>query len=137
MIDTIIRAGADPVIKPLASDGEIRFSAASVLADPTITAMMCPTDLGALDILEELRLRGLAAPEALSVTGYDGIGPLAAPYLGLTTYRQPIEEIGAGAIDLLVEAVENDNTINRSTHTAVKGELILGRTVAPAPMFSS
>jgi DNA-binding LacI/PurR family transcriptional regulator len=130
MIDTIRAAGADAVVLDISSDGEVRKVAEKVLEDDTITAMMCPTDMGVVDVLDELRVRGLSSPDALSLTGYDGLGALATPFLGLTTYRQPVDEIGARAIDLLVEGIEDPESRSSSAHIAVRGEFVPGRTVS-------
>lgn len=122
--------GVDVVEIPLPDDRHMDEALTAVLADPTITALMCPTDAAVLTVLEGLQRRGLDG-DALSLTGYDGVGPLASPYLGFTTYRQPVEEIGARAIDLMVDAIRqpDDEDI---PHVALRGEVVRGRTVAQA-----
>jgi len=101
----------------------------TVLADPAITALMCPNDVAMVKILEELRTRGVPVPERISVTGYDGFGYLAEPYFGFTSFRQPIAEIGTTAVDRLVGWIENGPPAE--TRTAIRGELLPGRTTAP------
>lgn len=78
--------------------------------------------------MDELRRRDVSVPQDVSVTGYDGFGPLASPYLGFTTYRQPLEEIGSRAVDLVLERLDGgDHAVEA---LPVKGEFIHGRTVA-------
>lgn len=131
MVAEIEAAGRTADVFDIATDGEARSVASRVLDEGDVTALMCPTDVAVMDVLDELRVRGLNAPEALSVTGYDGIGELASPFLGLTTFRQPMEEIGARAITLLIEAIESADTEDRAMpdHEAIRGVIVDGRTV--------
>jgi DNA-binding LacI/PurR family transcriptional regulator len=101
----------------------------AALADPGITAVMCPTDLVMARVLEVLRTRDIPVPDQLSVTGYDAIGYLAEPLLGFTSFRQPIEAIGATAVDRVVQWIEDGRP--SETRTAIVGELVPGRTTAP------
>ena len=86
---------------------------------------MCPTDTSMLDVVEALRLRGQPAPDDYAVTGYDGFGLLSAPYLGLTTFRQPVRELGRTSIDLLIDKIEG--TSNHDRLVALRG-VVVGRT---------
>lgn len=128
MISTIRDAGAEAVAWDVVSDREAGAVVSTHLAGSSATAIMCPTDSSMIDVLEVLRQRGLSAPEDYSVTGYDGTGPLSSPYLGLTTFHQPVEEIGRSSIGLLIDKVEG-----RSTHdslVSLRGSVIAGRTAA-------
>jgi DNA-binding LacI/PurR family transcriptional regulator len=103
----------------------------SKLDHSDVTAIMCPTDSSAMDLLEVLRQRGNSASADYAVTGYDGFGPLAAPYIGLTTFRNPIEEIGRTAIDLLVDRIEGRTDQDR--FVTLRGVVVPGRTAAKPP----
>ncbi|GAA1683185.1 LacI family DNA-binding transcriptional regulator [Streptomyces yatensis] len=103
--------------------------ATEVLRHPGITAVMAPSDRHALALLEQLRLRGAAVPEQLSVTGYDGIGDLTTSLIGLTHWRQPIDLIGGGAVDALVQLLDGEQPPDH--HRALPGALVVGRTTAP------
>ncbi|TPF85326.1 LacI family transcriptional regulator [Bifidobacterium sp. UTCIF-37] len=98
------------------------------LSSPRITAYMCPSDVTMLQVMEELRRRGLLVPRDISVTGYDGFPPLSASLLGLSTYRQPLEEIGSRAVDIVYGQLQNG--VRETSAIAVKGVLVSGRTVA-------
>ncbi|MEV5714736.1 LacI family DNA-binding transcriptional regulator [Amycolatopsis mediterranei] len=94
-----------------------------------ITAVMAPSDRHALALLEQLQLRNIAVPGTVSVTGYDGIGDLASPLIGLTHWRQPIELIGERAVDAVVRLLDGEQPPDH--HQAISGSLVPGRTTAP------
>ncbi|MCJ1715810.1 LacI family DNA-binding transcriptional regulator [Curtobacterium sp. VKM Ac-2922] len=93
-----------------------------------VTAVMAPSDLWAVGVLEAMRRRGLQAPADLSVTGYDGILPYATELLGITSWRQPLGVIGALSVDDVVDQI--DGRTSSATHTAIDGALVAGRTLA-------
>jgi DNA-binding LacI/PurR family transcriptional regulator len=128
MIESIRNAGGSATVWEVADDTASGSAVASQLASSNVTAIMCPTDTSMMDVLEVLRTRGLSAPKDYSVTGYDGFGPLSAAYLGLTTFRQPVREIGRASIDLLIDKVEG--TSNQDRLVALRGDLVVGRTAA-------
>ncbi|AGW42105.1 LacI family transcription regulator [Leifsonia xyli subsp. cynodontis DSM 46306] len=130
MIDTIRGAGGEAVAWPVPSDMRAGEVVAARVGDTDVTAIMCPTDTAMMDVLDVLRQRGRSVPGDYAVTGYDGFGPLSAPYLGLTTFRQPVEEIGRMSIALLVDKIEG-----RSSHdslVSLRGTVVAGRTAGPA-----
>ena len=75
----------------------------------------------ALSIMKELRLTGVRVPDEVAVVGYDGIE--AADYMGLTTIRTPMLEMGHEAVKLLAARIENPAA--KATHVVLKGELIV------------
>lgn len=130
MIDAVRAAGAEAVVWEVIADFDTATVVATQLEGSGVSAIMCPTDSAAVDVLSVLRERGQSAPEDYSITGYDGIGPLDTSYLGLTTFRQPVEEIGRTSISLLIDRIEG-----RSTHdslVALRGSVIVGRTATTA-----
>lgn len=64
------------------------------------TAIFAASDAQAIGILKAAREKGLRVPDDLAVVGYDDIA--IADYIGLTTVRQPLEESGRIAVDLLL-----------------------------------
>jgi DNA-binding LacI/PurR family transcriptional regulator len=130
MIDAIRSAGGVPAVWEAPTDLQAGEIVEKHLNGADVTAIMCPTDPSAMDVLEILRLIGPAALARYSVTGYDGYGPLASPFLGLTTFRQPIEEMGRTAIDLLVDRIEGHAEQDR--FVSLRGAVVPGRT-ATAP----
>lgn len=92
---------------------------------PDVTAVMCPNDRYAAAVLLELRTANLS----LSVTGFDGIGGLASALIDITTWRQPISEIGSTAVERLLHLITHRNAA--VSHVAIPGHLHLGRTTTP------
>ncbi|WP_092505823.1 LacI family DNA-binding transcriptional regulator [Agrococcus jejuensis] len=67
------------------------------------TAIVANHDEFAARAYRGLSARGLSVPDDVAIVGYDD-GPLAAG-MGLTTIRQPLEETGRAALDLLLGAI--------------------------------
>lgn len=64
------------------------------------TAVFGCTDQLALGVLQAAAERGIGVPEQLSVVGFDDLPE--ARWAGLTTVRQPIAEMGAAALRMLL-----------------------------------
>jgi DNA-binding LacI/PurR family transcriptional regulator len=96
------------------------------LVDRGCTALMTPTDHYAVEVLEAMADAGLCAPEDLSVTGYDGLFPLNTPLLGLTTWVQPLDVVGAEAVSTLVARLDGEH--DGRSDIPVQGYLVPGRT---------
>jgi LacI family transcriptional regulator len=66
------------------------------------TAVFAANDLSALAVIDVARSRGLDVPTELSVVGFDDVPEAALSDPPLTTVRQPIQQMGAVAVELLV-----------------------------------
>lgn len=64
------------------------------------TAIFAASDTQAMGVLKAARERGLTVPGDVAVVGFDDID--MADYIGLTTVRQPLQESGRVAVDLLL-----------------------------------
>ncbi len=64
------------------------------------TAVFAASDTQAMGALQAARERHLSVPHDLAIVGFDDID--VADYIGLTTVRQPLEESGRVAVDLLL-----------------------------------
>jgi DNA-binding LacI/PurR family transcriptional regulator len=64
------------------------------------TAIFAASDNQALGVLKAARERRLSVPKELAVIGFDDVD--IADHVGLTTIRQPLEESGRVAVDLLL-----------------------------------
>ncbi len=126
MVEALKQAGVavETVSSPTDLDAAQRVRES--LDSMDVTAIMCPTDASAIDLLELIRDRGRSDLERYSVTGFDGYGPLESPYIGLTTYRVPQEEIGRIAIDLLVDRIEGRSALDQ--FVSLRGTVVPGRT---------
>ena len=131
MIETLRSLGVTVRVIGLSSyRGPVGSAVVETLADPEITALMCPNDVTMVNVLEELRVRGIPVPEQLSVTGYDAFGYLAESFFGFTSFRQPLDAIGITAVDRLVEWIEQ-GVPGPGARTAIRGAVVPGRTAAP------
>jgi DNA-binding LacI/PurR family transcriptional regulator len=129
MIRQLTEAGANVLQVAGGRVDDVEAPVDEVLARADISAFMTPSDHYALSVLESLRRRHVSVPEQLSVTGYDGIGVLTTPLIGLTTWVQPIMQIGAQAVDAVVAALDGLSAPQR--HQPLPGWLLTGRTAAP------
>jgi len=99
------------------------------LAD--ITVLMCASDPVMINAWEMLTSWGLDVPNDISLTGYDGIGALSSPVLGLTTWSQPLDEVGRTAAR---RAIQMTTSPLEPAHVRLRGQLVRGRTLGtPRP----
>lgn len=81
------------------------------------TAVFCANDLLAVGVMSALRVAGISIPDDVSVIGFDDI-PLAAQMpVPLTTIRQPMDELGAAAAELLLSG--SDAPVQHQTFSPV------------------
>jgi LacI family transcriptional regulator len=77
------------------------------------TAAFCANDLLALGVLQEMTRRQLRVPDDIAIVGYDDIDFAAAAAVPLSSVRQPRDELGRAAAELLIEETSEDP---RHTH---------------------
>jgi LacI family transcriptional regulator len=98
---------------------EGRLAATELLKVPSAsrpTAVFCANDLLALGLLQEVTRRGVSIPGDLAIVGYDDIGFAAAATVPLSSVRQPREQLGQAAVELLLDELEHKG---RHTHRQV------------------
>ena len=71
------------------------------------TAAFCANDLVALGLLQQATSAGLRVPDQLAIVGYDDIEFAAAAAVPLTSVRQPRQELGRAAADLVLDEASN------------------------------
>jgi LacI family transcriptional regulator len=96
------------------------------------TAVFAQSDLIALGAIAELHARGLSVPRDVSVVGYDDIPVARYMTPALTTVRQPMSEVGARAVRLLVEELGAQPGTGRARrrHQLVDVSLVVRNSVA-------
>lgn len=70
------------------------------------TAVCAVNDAMALGVMQAFTENGLSIPEDLSVIGFDDISPIVQSKIGLTTIRQPQEEMGKVAANMLLDRIK-------------------------------
>lgn len=83
-------------------------AAAEVLLSRTVlpTAIFAASDMIALGVMENARRKGMRIPEDLAVIGFDDIE--LASFAGLTTMRQPMQEMGRTAAEIVTRLMQGD-----------------------------
>ena len=97
------------------------------------TALVAYNDISALSAMTALREAGHKVPEDVSVMGFDDIEFASIAYPALTTIRQPLQEMGATAAELLIRKLTNDESVQ---NIRVRPELIVRSSTCP-PSLSS
>lgn len=90
------------------------------LADPP-TAVFAANDLSGIAMMEVAREMGLSVPDDLSVIGFDNVPESALSSPMLTTISQPLQQMGAEALRLLVDLIDG---VDRDTHVRLPTALI-------------
>jgi DNA-binding LacI/PurR family transcriptional regulator len=105
LADAGIPAPAPIPSHPSDAAGTIAAVTRHLSSQPLPEAFVCATDQEALIVIDTLRAAGISVPAQVAVTGFDGTlaGQIAQPRL--TTVRQPMEEIGRTAVQILVKAL--------------------------------
>lgn len=124
MLDLIEARGAR-ASRAVVRDGNIR-APVDVLLHRGASALLCAVDSLALDVLELLRGREIDVPGQVSVVGFDGMGGYAHPYIGLTTYRLPVEDMAREVVRVLLRRIEDPN--RDVEHLELHGHVVPGRT---------
>ena len=89
---------------------------------PQITALFAQNDQIAIGAMRGLREAGRRIPDDVALVGYDDIPAAAYCHPPLTTIRQPMQQVGEVATQLLIEYI-NDSTAERE-EVLLKTELI-------------
>jgi DNA-binding LacI/PurR family transcriptional regulator len=96
-------------------------------ADRRPTSIVAMSDIIAIGIMDAAKARRLDLPRDLSVVGFDDLPDARHMLPGLTTVRQPVEEKGRLAADLLVAALAQNGA---TTHHVLPTELVIRHSVA-------
>ncbi|NYI45762.1 LacI family transcriptional regulator [Nocardioides aromaticivorans] len=105
-----------------------RQGAESLLALPAREwpdAIFAANDLVALGVLQALTLAGVRVPDDVAILGYDDIDFAASAAIPLSSVRQPREELGEVATDLLLAAIEDPSAQVRDI--VLEPELVVRR----------
>ncbi|HLZ95079.1 MAG TPA: LacI family DNA-binding transcriptional regulator [Candidatus Dormibacteraeota bacterium] len=70
-------------------------------------AIVCANDQTALGVMHALARRGIRVPDEVAVTGFDDVPVARHLHPPLTTIRQPMQELGATAFDILYSKISS------------------------------
>jgi DNA-binding LacI/PurR family transcriptional regulator len=108
-------------------DASYELTSRLIMQGRKFSAVMAFDDMSALGVIRGLGHAGIQAPEECSVIGFDDIplASLCAPTL--TTIRQPMEEMGALAVEIVLKKVEatREKTSFVAVHRKVAPELVV------------
>jgi LacI family transcriptional regulator len=88
------------------------------------TAVFCANDLLAIGFLQEMTRQGLRVPGDVAIVGYDDIEYAGAAAIPLSSVRQPREQLGRAAAELLIEEI-SDQEGHRHRQVVFEPELIV------------
>lgn len=86
------------------------------------TAMFAGNDLSAIATMDVAREMGLSVPDDLSVVGFDNVPESALTHPPLTTVSQPLQEMGAEAVRMLIHLM--NGSLDGVTHVRLPTELV-------------
>ncbi len=87
------------------------------------TAVFISSDIQAAGALKAIRERGLSVPEDIAIMGFDGVE--LSEYLGLTTMKQPMFEMGMIAVERLIEKILSPETTKKKVKKLFHTRLII------------
>jgi DNA-binding LacI/PurR family transcriptional regulator len=94
-----------------------------ILENPEITAILSANDGMALGVLKALSSKGIRVPDEMSVIGFDDVPEAEYFQPGLTTVRQPFDEVGRISLQLLISLIESEKS--EKVRYLIPTELIL------------
>ncbi len=86
------------------------------------TALFTISDMVAFGAYKAIKEKGLSIPDDISVMGFDGLALTEYFHPALTTISQPTDQMVTASIELLIKAIESDDT--RGEHRIYMAELI-------------
>jgi LacI family transcriptional regulator len=92
------------------------------------SAIFASNDVMAMAAMDAVRDHGLRVPEDISILGFDDIPQAALVRPALTTVRQPLEEMGRVATQMLLDIIQGSGV--RSARVELPTELIIRNTTA-------
>nr|WP_315189249.1 LacI family DNA-binding transcriptional regulator [uncultured Albidiferax sp.] len=118
--------------------GSGRTAAQQLLALPVRpTALFAANDLSAFGAMAVLQTAGLRVPQDISVVGFDDLEAASLVHPGLTTVRQPINEMGRAAANTLLALIAGldvaTQQVSLPTELVVRASTAAYKRAAKAP----
>ncbi|GAB7555508.1 LacI family DNA-binding transcriptional regulator [Novosphingobium sp. 11B] len=102
-------AGMIPVAWEVRHPFDMRLTdeAVAAIRGAEADVIVCCDDLMALGALYAAREAGLAVPDDVAIIGHDDLPFCSVTFPGISTVRQPLEELGKEAVDLLLARIKD------------------------------
>jgi LacI family transcriptional regulator len=99
------------------------------------TAILAFDDMTALGCMRALTRAGIQIPEQCSVIGFDDVAPASLAVPSLTTIRQPMEAMGASAVEMVLESIRAglERREFSVSHRKMMPELVVRESTSSAP----
>jgi LacI family repressor for deo operon, udp, cdd, tsx, nupC, and nupG len=97
------------------------------------TAIFVANDEMCLGLISRLRERGIECPRDISVIGFDDIAIAENYYPALTTMRQPREQIGRMATEMVIDIIEGSSAETGPQHIVLSSPLVVRASTARFP----
>jgi LacI family transcriptional regulator len=97
----------------------------------SFSAVLSFNDIAAIGCIRALHDAGLRVPQDVSVVGFDDIKEAAFQTPSLTTIRQPLHQMGALAVQTLLEQLRPSGS-RECSQIAVEPELIIRESTGPS-----
>ena len=126
-----------PVDEGLIAPGLFTFRSGYDAAGPLLSredppsAVFASNDLMAFGVIARAHELGLRLPEALSVAGFDDTPSAAMIWPGLTTMRQPVEQMTALAVEIIVARSARREPPRAASARPFACELVVRGSTAP------
>jgi len=98
-----------------------------------LSAVFACNDLMALGALSQARLASVRVPEDISIMGFDDIQYASIVTPALSTIAQPVDEVAASAVDMLVERIQNKVRDTEARCIVFGTRLIIRDSCSPLP----
>lgn len=101
----------------LVAEGDFNFAGGMTACEQIldsgepVTAIFASNDDMASAVIATIHRRGLRVPEDIAVAGFDDTVIARSIWPQLSTVKQPIDEMSAESVDLLVEAIKADSLL--------------------------
>jgi DNA-binding LacI/PurR family transcriptional regulator len=108
------------------ASGEAGLRELMRMTDRKLDALICANDLMAIGAIDSARTQfDIDVPGDLSVVGFDGVSPATWLAYQVTTVRQPVRRMTEAAVSMLLERIEQPDTLPEQRLFA--GELLTGQ----------
>ena len=97
------------------------------------TAILCVSDINAMEVLQCAYQKGIKVPEELSIIGFADLEMAQYATVPLTTIAQPFEEMGQETARMLIEMLKNEHngSLSNIKNRKLKVKLVVRKSTAP------